>query len=422
MGKKLFPWEVSDGKVRVNNLINRREFLSICGGLTASALLPRWTWAADLPRDVKITRIVGFDLVSKRCKVCGKNSRSDVHGDKATDRMVRVFTNTGLEGLGNCRATEASLASLVGKNPFDFFRSEEPAFRSPLGVGTMPLWDLAGKALKKPVYELLGGRGQQRVPVYDGSIYFQDLMPEYADRWPDRFKEEIDLGFRRGHRAFKIKIGRGAMWMPLEEGYERDKAVVSLIRRHVGPEIILAVDANDHGYDLARTKRFLTELPNIDLAFMEEMFPEEVKLYLDLKAFFAEKKLKTLIADGETQKTLDPFKPFLAARAIDIYEGDINTFGIEGIMTEAAWARPEDSRVSPHGWGSLAGFYESLQVGRAITNFYRSENDPLDSDVLIADGYVIKDGTASVPDAPGFGLKLDEKQFAETITPKFDLK
>ena len=115
--------------------MNRREFLSTCGGLTATALLPSWIWAADLPRDLKITRIVGFDLPSKRCKVCGKNSRLDVHGDRATDRMVRLYTNTGLEGLGASRASEASLASLLGKNPLDFFNTEEPAFKSPLGVG-----------------------------------------------------------------------------------------------------------------------------------------------------------------------------------------------------------------------------------------------------------------------------------------------
>ena len=48
----------------------------------------------------------------------------------------------------------------------------------------MPLWDLAGKALRQPVYALLGGKGARRVPVYDGSIYFADLLPEYTSRDP----------------------------------------------------------------------------------------------------------------------------------------------------------------------------------------------------------------------------------------------
>jgi L-alanine-DL-glutamate epimerase-like enolase superfamily enzyme len=401
--------------------MNRRKFLSLCSGAAAGALLPRWSWASDLPRDLKITRIVGFDLESRRCKVCGKNSRLDVHGDRARDSMVRIYTNAGLEGLGNCRASEAKLSLLLGKNPFDFFKADEPAFHSPLEAGTMPLWDLAGKALNQPVFALLGGKGPRRVPVYDGSIYFADLMPEHAGRWQDRFKEEIDLGFKRGHRGFKIKIGRGAKWMPTEPGFDRDLEVVRLIRRHAGPEIMLAVDANN-GYDLARAKRFLTELPGINLAFVEELFNEEVPLDLELKAFLREHRLKTLIADGETQQTLEPFKPFIAAHAIDIYEGDINHFGIDGILTEAAWAKAQDLRVSPHGWGSLVGFYMSLHVGRAITNYYAAENDPLDNDLLLAEGYGIKDGTASVPEAPGFGLKLDAQKFASVVKPKFDLK
>src|SRR5215831_5153320 len=186
--------------------MTRRTFLTLSSTATAASLLPSWTWASDLPRDIRIKRIVGFDLESKRPKVCGKNARLDVHGDRGRDRMVRLSTNYGLEGLGNCRANEKTLASLLGQNPFDFFERTEPAFRSPLGAGSMPLWDLAGKVLSQPVYRLLGGRGPRQVKVYDGSIYFVDLMPEYAGRWKDRFKEEIDLGMKRGYLAFKIKI------------------------------------------------------------------------------------------------------------------------------------------------------------------------------------------------------------------------
>ncbi len=63
-----------------------------------------------------------------------------------------------------------------------------------------------------------------------------------------------------------------------------------------------------------------------------------------------------------------------------------------------------------------------LHVGRAITNFYRAEHDPLSSTVLIAEGYEILDGHSSVPDAPGFGLKIDEGRFATSVRVNFDLK
>ena len=398
--------------------MKRREFLKAAAG---AVLFPVWTWAKEIPRDLKITRIVGFDLVSERPKLIGKNSLRDVHGRQATDRMVRLFTNAGIEGIGNCRIGRNELAQLLGKNPFDFYQPADRKMSSPLGAGTMPLWDLAGKVLNKPVYELLGGKGPKRVPVYDGSIYFCDLLPQYSSKPFDRFKEEIDMGIALGHRAFKVKIGRGAKWMQPEEGYVRDVEVLKTIRQHTGPEILIGVDANN-GYDLPKTKRLMEKLPDLNFAFVEEMFPEEVNKCLELKRFIYEHGWKTLVADGETQSKLEAYKPFLKARAIDIFQGDMNHFGFEGILTEAAWCRPKGLKVAPHNWGSLVGYYMQLHVGRAITNFYKAEHDPLSNAVLIADGYEIQDGCATVPEAPGFGLKIDEAKFAATVRIKFDIK
>jgi L-alanine-DL-glutamate epimerase-like enolase superfamily enzyme len=401
--------------------IDRREFLSLCAGLAASALLTRHGIAAEAPTDIRITRIVRFDLVSRRDKVAGKNSRLDVHGDSSTDPMIRVYTDAGIEGLGQCRADEKTLTPLVGRRLSDLFKPADRAMAVPAGVGTMAFWDLLGKAQKRPVYELLGGKAARRVPAYDGSIYFADLLPQYADHWQDRFKEEIDMGLRRGHRAFKVKLGRGAKWMPAEEGFGRDKEVLKTIRGHAGTDVLLGVDMNN-GYDLARTQRLLTDLPGIDLAWIEEPFPEQVDQDLALKAFIQEHKLKTLVADGETQDTLEPLRPFMEAKAIDVFQGDMNHFGTEGIMKEAAMAGPFGLQVAPHNWGSLIGFYAMLHVGCAIDNFYRAENDPVETDVVAAEGYTIKDGLATVPDSPGFGLKINEERFAATIRPRFDVK
>jgi L-alanine-DL-glutamate epimerase-like enolase superfamily enzyme len=370
---------------------------------------------------LRITRIVGFDLISTRPKLVGKNSRLDVHGRQATDRMVRLFTNTDVEGIGNCRAAKETLAQLLGRNPFDFSEPAERRMTGPLGTGTMPLWDLIGKVLNKPVSQLLGGLGPAKVPVYDGSVYFSDLLPENEQAGLDCFKREIDLGLAAGHRAFKVKIGRGARWMPREEGYARDVQVLQTIRNHAGPETLIGVDTNN-GYDLARTKRLLEDLPDYRFAFLEEMFPEQIDQCLDLKQFISRHGSKTLIADGETQQNLDAYKPFINARAIDVFQGDMNRFGIEGILTEATWCKPQGLTVAPHNWGSLLGFYMQLHIGRAITNLYRAEQDPLATDVLIAEGYKIQDGHCCVPDSPGFGLRINEDRFGANARVNFDLK
>jgi len=199
----------------------------------------------------------------------------------------------------------------------------------------MPLWDLLGMLVQKPVYELFGGAGAERVPVYDGSIYFADLLPQYADKWQNRFREEIDMGLKIGHRAFKIKVGRGSKWTKRDEGDARDVDVVKLIRHHAGKYVILGVDANN-GYDLAGAKRFLEKVGGENLAFVEELFPETVDECLELKKFIKDNGWATLLADGETQGDLNVFKPFLRAKAIDVYQADMNRFGFEGILTEAA--------------------------------------------------------------------------------------
>jgi L-alanine-DL-glutamate epimerase-like enolase superfamily enzyme len=396
--------------------MQRRDFCSVL----AVAALAGAVRAADPPKDVRITRAVGFDLPCKRSKVAGRNARLDVHGDRTNDRMVRLYTNTGVEAFGNCRADQKALAQLIGKDPLSFYRRDDTAMSGPLGVGTMPLWDLLGKLVEKPGYELFGGKGPEKVPVYDGSIYFADLLPQYADKWQDRFREEIDMGVAIGHRAFKIKVGRGFKWMPRKEGDARDVAVVKTIRKHAGPDVLLGVDANN-GYDLAGAKRFLEQAGDEKLMFVEELFPETVEDCLALKEFIKERGWKTLVADGETQGDLNVFKPFIAAKAIEVLQADMNRFGFEGILTEAAWARPQGLVVAPHNWGSLVGYYMQLHVGRAIDNFYRAEHDPLSTPILVAEGYTRKDGETTVPSTPGFGLSINEKAFAAEAKVRFDV-
>jgi L-alanine-DL-glutamate epimerase-like enolase superfamily enzyme len=208
--------------------------------------------------------------------------------------------------------------------------------------------------------------------------------------------------------------------MPRAQGDARDIAVVRLIRAHAGKDIMLAVDANN-GYDLAGAKRFVEQTADCNLAFTEEMFPEDVEQCRALKQYFTDLKLSTLLADGETQHELSPFEPFIASKTIDILQADMNRFGMERILREAAMARPQNIRIAPHNWGSLMGFYQQLHVGAIIDNFYRAEHDPLACDYLIADGYKIADGYASVPDAPGFGLEIDEARFAKEAKIRFEL-
>jgi len=402
--------------------MKRRDFLRLSGGVCLLAPFSSSVGPAmEFDPDIRITRIVGFMLGCKRNKIAGKNAVKGVHGSNSRDQMIRVYTNTGTDGIGHCRADANAVRQMVSRSLKDVYDAERNRMTGKLGAGTMALWDVIGKIMGKPVYDLLGGKGNKRVPVYDGSIYFADLLPEYENNWQNRFRKEIDMGMALGHRAFKVKIGRGYKWMPWDVGYKRDKQVLEVIRKHAGSDVIVGVDSNN-GYTLDKAKQLLLDLPDYNFAFMEEMFPETVEQCLEFKDFIKSNGFKTLLADGESGREIDFYEPFVKAQAIDVCQADMRQFGIDGIMTIAQSCADKGILIAPHNWGSLIGYYMQLQIGRAIGNFYRAEHDPVSTDVLVADGYSIKDGYATVPDAPGFGLMVDEDKFASRIKVRFDLK
>ena len=185
---------------------------------------------------------------------------------------------------------------------------------------------MIGKALTVPAWKLLGGRGPEWVPVYDGSIYFNDLLPEFQARGVARLVEEVEMGLTAGHRAFKIKVGRGFKWMDAQDGFRRDVDVVQAIRKRVGKDVRLMVDANN-GYDLANTLRWLDAVDD-ELFFVEEMFPEVVEQDLKLKDYLRRKGWTTQVADGESAREVGHFDQYIAQRALDVLQPDIRALGL----------------------------------------------------------------------------------------------
>jgi len=376
-------------------------------------MLPASLAAAGQASDVKIRRVRLFRVIAPRWKIVGKNSRKGVHGNKAYDSVLRIETTDGREGFGSAPVAKDQAALLIGKDPLDYFHPGV-GIVSPLGRRDAPLWDLVGKLLQQPVWRLFGGYGPESVPIYDGSIYFSDLEPEFADRKIARILEEIDHGLEFGHRAFKIKVGRGAKWMPKAEGFRRDVEVVQAIHKHVQgvtPAVKLMVDANN-GYDLATTKRFL-DAAGIEFYFVEEMFPETVEEDLELKAWIRDKGWNTRVADGESAKDVEHFEPYLDRGALDVLQADMRRFGFTNLLRLARQSAPTGATLAPHNWGSYLGGFMQAVLGRGIPNFCIAELDPGQTDVFDASAFKIHDGQVKVPDTPGCGLELREAKFAD---------
>ena len=357
----------------------------------------------------RINRVRRFTVTSRRWKVVGKNSHLDVHGDTATDTLLIIDTTSGLQGFGWANASETEAVELLNKDPLNFFHPAQGVV-SPLGRGDAPLWDLAGKILGEPAWRLLGGYGPEWVPVYDGSIYFSDLQPEYAERGISRILEEVDHSLERGHRAFKIKVGRGFKWMEPEVGLARDIEVVRAIRAHVDPDVKLMVDSNN-GYDLDTTKRFLEEA-DVEFFFVEEMFPESVEEDLELKRWIQARGWETLVADGESARDIEHFTPYIAQAAFDVLQGDIRRFGFTELRDLARLAAPAGIGLAPHNWGSYLGLYMQAVLGRGIPNFVMAEQDPAQTELFDASGFELREGRMRVPDTPGCGLALRTERLA----------
>jgi len=398
--------------------MNRREFLAAAGANVVGASLGSAQAAINIDalKSFNITKVVGFRHVCPRPKLVGKNSRLDVHGNQTSDNVLRIATDQGVEGFGHGAATQENARKLLGHTLAEFWKPGVGVV-SPLGRADHALYDLVGKALGVPAWKLLGGQGPTWVPVYDGSIYFNDLLPEFQDKGVARLLEEVEMGLNAGHRAFKIKVGRGAKWMDKLAGFRRDVEGVQAIRRRVGKDVKLMVDANN-GFDLEETMRWLDAVGD-DLFFVEEMFPEAVEQDLRLKEYLRKKGWKTAVADGESAREVNHFDDFIGKEALDVLQPDIRAFGItlQWELSRKA-ATNQSVKLAPHNWGSFLGLYMQLMLARGIPNFLIAEEDRSTSDLFDTSAFVIKEGLMSVPDIPGCGLVLREDVFQKKYIGK----
>lgn len=390
--------------------MTRRDFLHYAGlGMAAAGLGGGAAWAdeRDELRRFRITEISGFRHVCPRPKFIGKNSHLDDHGDTTAEHCLRIVTDQGIEGVGVGNITPEVARSLVGTTLDRLWEPRRGAI-GPIGRADHALFDLVGRALGVPAWRMMGGRGPARVPIYDGSIYFADLIPEHASRGVARILDEVDEGLERGQRAFKIKVGRGYKWMPKTEGFDRDVEVVRAVRSHVGDDVELMVDSNN-GYDPAEALHFLDAIET-ELTFAEEMFPEDVDADLRFKEAIRDRGLKTLVADGESVGEFRDFDPYLEADALDVVQPDIRGLGLslEWRLARRIEVLGSSARLAPHNWGSHLGVYMQAVLARGIPNFFMAEMDTSTSDLFDTSAFEFNDGYMTVPDVPGCGLVLRE--------------
>ncbi len=370
---------------------------------------------ASVLDDIKITGVVGFTHTTHRKKLIGRNAKKDVHGAQATEPVIRIFTDHQLDGVGFGLTTPANAHGIIGKSLAEVWDSKVGAC-SALGRADHALYDLVGKALARPTWSLMGGGGPAWVPVYDTTLYFSDLLPEYAKRGIGRLLEEFEDGLTQGFRAFKVKVGRGARWMDAESGLARDVEVVEQLARAAPPGVKLMADANDQ-FGLETACRFLGAVGE-HLWFLEEPFPESVEQGTALRSWMTRNGLKTLLADGESQHDPEALLALARAGGADVLQPDIRALGLS-----LQWKLGQDVsslpgvRLAPHCWASYLGTFKMMQLARGLDCVMTCEIDRMTSDLFDDSDWVLANGCVYVPDQPGCGLFLREDVFRRKYLP-----
>jgi L-rhamnonate dehydratase len=366
----------------------------------------------------RIVKIEWGRLEGVRPRSAGSNARLGAHGAGVRVPILRLTASDGSSGFGICRSQPDQYPALLGAALADCFTPEG-------GIGDAwlpfeyPLWDLAGQRAGQPVYALAAAMLRLptptalQAPCYDTSLYFDDLhLPnvEQAAQW---MAAEAQAGWAKGHRAFKLKIGRGARHLPLVEGTQRDIAVIHAVREAVGPAAPLMVDANN-GYNFNLVKSVLQETAACRLLWLEEPFHEDGMLYRELKSWMSERHLPILIADGEGEASPNLLK-WAEEGLVDVIQYDIVSHGFTRWLRTGVQLDAWGVRSAPHHYGTHYGNYAACHLSGLFQHFAFVEWDEACTPGLDGSGYALQDGYVSVPNAPGFGLTLDEGEFRHAV-------
>jgi galactonate dehydratase len=338
--------------------------------------------------------------------------------------FVRVSTDEGVSGLGECTTTEPFMAAAVLRRLINVFVGEDPrriqdlwqrVYHRYFNVRGGPLllcalsgvehalWDIKGKMAGLPVYELLGGAIRDRVPAYVNHMFFSGLdePAAYAERAAD--------AVARGYRAVKIEP-HGSLRGDLSRAELRH--VVSLVRAvrdAVGPDVEIAVDTHAR-FSVGAAIKVARALEEFELFFYEEPVPpENVAALLKIR-----QSVSVPIATGERLYTKWGFQPLLEAQAAEIIQVDVaHCGGIFEARLIAAMAEAHFVTVAPHSWYGPISLAASLHLDACIPNLLIQErplpvDEPPQQRDLLTTPLRFEDGHLLVPTGPGLGVELNE--------------
>ncbi len=354
--------------------------------------------------------------------------------------IVTVETDAGVTGIGECYPspgvheiiTDYFGPVLEGENPLDverlynLMRASFSGRGSQAGVATiaisgieLALWDVAGKLTDQPVYQLLGGKTREEVPIYadchagegmvEAALGDQPAEAYEADAYARAARAAVDEGFDIVKFDLDVPSGREIDTLSRHlDGpeIEHKRGLVEAVTDEVGDDAEVAVDLH-WNFGVEAAEKLCRALEPYDLAWIEDPLPPE---NVDALATL-NRAVSQPILTGENRYGRHGFRELLEAEAVEFVAPDIpKTGGIAETKKIAEMAEVYYVTLAPHNVGSPVATMAGVHVGATVPNFLALEYHARDVpwwDDLVDGEPLIEDGRIAVPDRPGLGIELD---------------
>ena len=347
-----------------------------------------------------------------------------------TAHLVEIETDEGITGWGECFGPgNIALANkyivekviqplIIGEDPInkEYIWHKVYNLLRDSGQKGMPiqalsgidiaLWDILAKKAKLPLYQLLGGKTNSKIPVYG---YGMMLQKKSVEELCELFKKEANQIKEKNFKAMKMKVGLGP---------KEDLKLVSAVREAIGDDFKLMVDAN-HAYNKNDALYVGRGLDEMEIYWFEEpVAPEDYDGYKELK-----ERLKTNIAGGEAEFTKYGWNQLIKNNCIDIAQPEVcGLGGITEYLKVSALAQSNFIPIVNHVWGSALSVAVNLHLltslpdmpgglfpAKSMLEFDTTEKNIFITDLAeekfsILDQVKDKDGFASPLENIGIGI------------------
>lgn len=336
--------------------------------------------------------------------------------------FVKVYTDEGIDGVGEATleykeksllgAIEHIKEYLVGKNPLEIEKHWMHIYRdaywrggavlmSALSAVETALWDILGKSLNTPVYQLLGGKANEKVRIYVNGWFA-------GAKTPKEFGQKAKIAVERGVTAMK--------WDPFGKAYmnisNKDLTTalecIDEVRKAVGSEVDLLIEG--HGrFNIPTAVKIAKEIKQFKpMLFEEPVPPDNLDALKEVKM-----RSNVSISAGERLYTRWDYNEMFAKKAADYIQPDIShAGGIMELKKIAATAESHYIPFAPHNPSGPVANAATLQLAATCPNFEILEI--MYSDVewrkdVVNEELEYKDGYITIPDKPGLGIEIDEE-------------